>query len=320
MISNVPGSPVPLYCAGARLEANYPLSVITDGMGLNLTILSYQDRIDFGIIGDREEVPDVWFLAEEVDHAFHELLDLVPAAKPRKKAAAKKKARAASGPRPRGVGSAAGAQARPDLAGGALAALDGALEVPLRARRRVLAGEHDARDGPLEQPPEARDLAGAERRVRAAGPVVAVPGVEPRLAGHAPALIPGAIGSRAASASRTSASRRRPVRAGRRAACGAAAPPVKSAQQALPHGRLLGERAVPGLQHRIVGEEVARPAAERRRPPAQAQQQLGVRAHAQLGDHPPVARRAGRDAERSAVRSAGSGCVRTMTSACTGLR
>ena len=70
VISNVPGSPVPLYFCGARLEANYPLSVITDGMGLNLTILSYQDRIDFGIVGDREEVPDVWFLAEEVQHAF----------------------------------------------------------------------------------------------------------------------------------------------------------------------------------------------------------------------------------------------------------
>lgn len=78
VISNVPGSPVPLYFCGARLEANYPLSVITDGMGLNLTILSYQDRIDFGIVGDREEVPDVWFLAEEIDHAFQELLELVP--------------------------------------------------------------------------------------------------------------------------------------------------------------------------------------------------------------------------------------------------
>ena len=78
VISNVPGSPVPLYCAGARLEANYPLSVITDGMGLNLTIISYQDRIDFGIIGDREEVPDVWFLAEEVQTAYEELRELVP--------------------------------------------------------------------------------------------------------------------------------------------------------------------------------------------------------------------------------------------------
>ena len=79
VISNVPGSPVPLYCAGARLEANYPLSVITDGMGLNLTIISYRDRIDFGIIGDREEVPDVWFLSAEVERAFAELLALVPA-------------------------------------------------------------------------------------------------------------------------------------------------------------------------------------------------------------------------------------------------
>ncbi len=79
VISNVPGSPVPLYCAGARLEANYPLSVITDGMGLNLTIISYRDRIDFGIIGDREEVPDVWFLADAVEDAFTELLALLPA-------------------------------------------------------------------------------------------------------------------------------------------------------------------------------------------------------------------------------------------------
>ena len=76
VISNVPGSPVPLYCAGALLEANYPLSVITDGMGVNLTIISYRDRIDFGIIGDREEIPDVWFLADAVQEAFGELAAL----------------------------------------------------------------------------------------------------------------------------------------------------------------------------------------------------------------------------------------------------
>lgn len=93
VISNVPGSPVPLYCAGARLEANYPLSVITDGMGLNLTIISYQDRIDFGIVGDREEVPDVWFLADEVQTAYEELRELVPdpvAPRPRRRRAAAK--------------------------------------------------------------------------------------------------------------------------------------------------------------------------------------------------------------------------------------
>ncbi|MFA9400955.1 MAG: wax ester/triacylglycerol synthase family O-acyltransferase [Acidobacteriota bacterium] len=58
VISNVPGPPVPLYIAGARLESNYPVSVITDGVGLNITVLSYRDKLDFGIIGDRELAPD----------------------------------------------------------------------------------------------------------------------------------------------------------------------------------------------------------------------------------------------------------------------
>jgi hypothetical protein len=94
VISNVPGSPVPLYCAGARLEENYPLSVITDGMGLNLTIISYLDRVDFGIVGDRDEVPDVWLLADEIEHAYEELTELLPAeapARPAKRAAPKRK-------------------------------------------------------------------------------------------------------------------------------------------------------------------------------------------------------------------------------------
>jgi diacylglycerol O-acyltransferase len=57
-ISNVPGPPVPLYVGGARLENNYPISVIMDGVGLNITVLSYRDKLDFGIIGDRELAPD----------------------------------------------------------------------------------------------------------------------------------------------------------------------------------------------------------------------------------------------------------------------
>jgi WS/DGAT/MGAT family acyltransferase len=71
VISNVPGSPVPLYCGGARLLANYPVSAITDGMGMNITVLSYEDRLDFAIVADRELVPDPWplmtALREELD-------------------------------------------------------------------------------------------------------------------------------------------------------------------------------------------------------------------------------------------------------------
>ena len=59
VISNVPGPQFPLYCAGARLVANYPVSVITDGIGLNITVMSYCGSLDFGIVADREQMPDV---------------------------------------------------------------------------------------------------------------------------------------------------------------------------------------------------------------------------------------------------------------------
>jgi diacylglycerol O-acyltransferase / wax synthase len=59
VISNVPGPQFPLYCAGARLEANYPVSVITDGMGLNITVMSYRGHLDFGIVADRDHMLDL---------------------------------------------------------------------------------------------------------------------------------------------------------------------------------------------------------------------------------------------------------------------
>lgn len=62
VISNVPGPQFPLYLAGARLVANYPVSVITHGMGLNITVMSYMGHLDFGIVADREQMPDVALL------------------------------------------------------------------------------------------------------------------------------------------------------------------------------------------------------------------------------------------------------------------
>ncbi|MEA2125221.1 MAG: diacylglycerol O-acyltransferase / wax synthase [Solirubrobacteraceae bacterium] len=73
VISNVPGPQFPLYCAGARLEAQYPVSVITDGMGLNITVMSYCGHLDFGIVADREQMPDVWNLIGWLGEALDEL-------------------------------------------------------------------------------------------------------------------------------------------------------------------------------------------------------------------------------------------------------
>ena len=74
VISNVPGPPFPLYFAGARLVALYPLGPIFDGAGLNITVISYIDSVDFGFIADRDLVPDVWDLAGFVPEAVAELL------------------------------------------------------------------------------------------------------------------------------------------------------------------------------------------------------------------------------------------------------
>jgi diacylglycerol O-acyltransferase len=71
VISNVPGPQFPLYLAGARLEANYPVSVITDGMGLNITVMSYMGALDFGLVADRDQMPDLerlmGFLEDELE-------------------------------------------------------------------------------------------------------------------------------------------------------------------------------------------------------------------------------------------------------------
>ena len=73
VISIVPGPQFPLYCAGARMEANYPVSVITDGMGLNITVMSYCGHLDFGIVADREQMRDVWKLTDWLAESLAEL-------------------------------------------------------------------------------------------------------------------------------------------------------------------------------------------------------------------------------------------------------
>jgi diacylglycerol O-acyltransferase / wax synthase len=74
VVSNVPGPQFPLYMAGAKLVANYPVSVITDGMGLNITVMSYDGDLDFGIIGDRDQVPDLWCVMEWLQDGLDELM------------------------------------------------------------------------------------------------------------------------------------------------------------------------------------------------------------------------------------------------------
>jgi hypothetical protein len=92
VISNVPGPNHPLYSAGAKLKHFYPVSTIMDGIGLNMTVQSYNGNLDFGFVGDRELVPDVWSLVDLLHSSMDELFTL--AQKTVKSASTKKKANA----------------------------------------------------------------------------------------------------------------------------------------------------------------------------------------------------------------------------------
>jgi WS/DGAT/MGAT family acyltransferase len=81
-VSNVPGPSFPLYSAGSQMEAIYPLGPITDGMALNITVMSYLGTVFFGIVGCREVTGDVDLLAQWLHESADELLKSATAGAP----------------------------------------------------------------------------------------------------------------------------------------------------------------------------------------------------------------------------------------------
>ena len=73
VISNVPGPKKPLYFRGFRMEAYYPLSIPLAGYGLNITVVSYVDTLNFGFIGCRDTLPHLQRLAVYSREALEEL-------------------------------------------------------------------------------------------------------------------------------------------------------------------------------------------------------------------------------------------------------
>ena len=73
VISNVPGPPVPLYMAGARMLTNYPCSIVVHGVALNITVQSYDQSLDFGLMADATAMPEVRELAAALRVAFDDV-------------------------------------------------------------------------------------------------------------------------------------------------------------------------------------------------------------------------------------------------------
>lgn len=71
--TNVPGPQIPLYMLGNRMLAHYPLVPVAPGMGLNMAVFSYNQRIHFGFVADSAAAPDAARFNKFFDQCFIEL-------------------------------------------------------------------------------------------------------------------------------------------------------------------------------------------------------------------------------------------------------
>jgi len=73
VVSNVPGPPMQLFLAGAQLKHYYPVSIVTHGLALNITLQSYCGFLDFGLISAKDVVPRPDTLARALVKALEAL-------------------------------------------------------------------------------------------------------------------------------------------------------------------------------------------------------------------------------------------------------
>jgi diacylglycerol O-acyltransferase / wax synthase len=72
VISNVPGPQLPLYMAGARLLTNYPTSIAVHGLALNVTVQTYNQSLDIGLMACGDACPETAELAAYIEAAAME--------------------------------------------------------------------------------------------------------------------------------------------------------------------------------------------------------------------------------------------------------
>jgi WS/DGAT/MGAT family acyltransferase len=79
VVTNVPGPQIPLYLLDAELEHCFPMVPLAKSQNVGIALLSYNGRIDIGLLGDADKMRDLSVLADGIVRALHDLSSLVPA-------------------------------------------------------------------------------------------------------------------------------------------------------------------------------------------------------------------------------------------------
>lgn len=98
VVSNVPGPQIPLYLMGGKVREIYPFVPLSpQGHAVSIGVLSYDNQVFFGLVGDRDLMPDLDQLAAAIGEAAEEQLEAGrPPARKKRKPPAKKRKRGAA--------------------------------------------------------------------------------------------------------------------------------------------------------------------------------------------------------------------------------
>jgi hypothetical protein len=75
VVTNVPGPQFPLYLLGCELREIYPMVPLAKVQALGVAIMSYNGRMNFGLVGDWDAMADLDELARDFDASLQELAD-----------------------------------------------------------------------------------------------------------------------------------------------------------------------------------------------------------------------------------------------------
>jgi hypothetical protein len=76
IVTNVPGPQFPLYVLGRELEDVFPVAFLPKNHALAIAIMSYNGRMNFGLLGDYDAVPDLDAIADGIQRSLAELVGL----------------------------------------------------------------------------------------------------------------------------------------------------------------------------------------------------------------------------------------------------